>query len=191
MKTKHSIRQTLLSVMNDANATPKDRLAASLQLGRLKKGKPRGLSAKKPEVISEPVEKQPIEPKPTGELSPAERIQRAIGSGEERVKFAEEYEAKKRARTEALNAMELSPAESDSLRAKTAPYPCVSMDAGTLAKHEEGARLRYLEKLLCERLPEDEKQDFQGFYWYKPEEKVRAQAAYKAAIGHFAEQRSR
>ena len=189
MKTKHSIRQTLLAVMNDPRATPKDRLAASLQLGRLKKGKPRGSSAKKPEVISEPIIQQPIEPKPTSELSTAERIQRAIGSGEERAKFAEEYEAKRRDRIDSLNAMALTPDESISLRAQQTTS--ATMDAWTFAKYQEGVRLRFLEKLLYERLPEDEKQNFQGFFWYSPTERAHAEGAHKAAIGQFAEQRSR
>jgi hypothetical protein len=168
-KTTHSIRQTCISVMNDPNATPKDRLAASLQLGRLKKGKARGLSAKKEPLVSAPLVQEPIEPKPTSELSPAERIQRAIGSSEERAKFAEEYEANKRARIEMLNAMELSPAESAGRRAQE-------------NIREDDARLRYLEQVLYERLPEDEKQDFHRYFWYSPAERAHAEAAYKAAI---------
>jgi hypothetical protein len=169
MKTKHSIRQTLLAVMNDPNATPKDRLAASLQLGRLKKGKPRGLSAKKEPVISEPIIQEPIEPKLISQLSPAERIQRAIGSGEERAKFAAEYEANKRTRIEVLNAMQLSPEESTGRRAQQ-------------NIREDDARLRYLEQLLYERLPEDERQNFHSYFWYSPIERAHADAAYKAAI---------
>jgi hypothetical protein len=169
MKTKHSIRQTLLAVMNDPAATPKDRLAASLQLGRLKRGKPRGLSAKKEPVTSEPIIQEPIERKPIRELSPAERIHRAIGSCEERAKFAEQYEAKKHARIEVLNAMQLSPAERTGRRAQE-------------NIREDDARLRYLEQLLYERLAEDEKQDFHSYFWYSPAERGHAEAAYNATI---------
>jgi hypothetical protein len=46
-KPKGSIRKTLLAVMNDPNASPRDRIAASDRLARLRKGKPRGRYVKK------------------------------------------------------------------------------------------------------------------------------------------------
>jgi hypothetical protein len=119
--------------------------------------------------MNQPIIQEPIQPKTTAELSPAERIQRAIGSSEERAKFAEEYEANKRARIETLNTMELSPAESNG---RTAQQNI----------REDDTRLRYLEQLLYERLPEDEKQDFHSYFWYSPAERAHAEAAYKATI---------
>jgi hypothetical protein len=46
-KPKGSIKKTLLAVMNDPNATPRDRIAASDRLARLRKDKPRGRHVKK------------------------------------------------------------------------------------------------------------------------------------------------
>jgi hypothetical protein len=47
-KPMGSIKKTLLAVMNDPNASPRDRIAASDRLARLRKGKPRGRHDKSP-----------------------------------------------------------------------------------------------------------------------------------------------
>jgi hypothetical protein len=65
--------------------------------------------------------------------------------------------------------VQLSPAESTGRRAQE-------------NIREDDARLRYLEQLLYERLPENEKEDFQGYFWYSPAERAHAEAAYKATI---------
>jgi hypothetical protein len=50
---KGSIRKTLLAVMNDPNASSRDRIAASDRLARLRKGKPCGGHVKKTTALTE------------------------------------------------------------------------------------------------------------------------------------------
>ena len=65
-ESKRYVRKTLLAVMNDPNASPRDRLLASARFERIKY-KPRGRHVNK---AGEPVqvEPQPTEPKVTPQL---------------------------------------------------------------------------------------------------------------------------